>query len=414
MEEELVAGAVAGEVHDDVHPLRHRQVDALRLHRLGQEVAVAGDDGEQRVLGAAALLRVAEEELVEARRAAVQDADAVLPRLDLEIGGDRAVDGEDVADHPVGVPVVEDHLRHALLVDGEPQVLEHQRDVVVGEARQPPAGGLVAGVLVVEEEVEAEQAGVDVGGGEVQPVVVVPEGGQLLARVEAGGEVAVVVVPELAGVDPVLGVAVALRGGVAVVQVGGGRGEGEAHLGVPHRRQLVEAAHQHRLAVARRVAGPGRGRRGAVALEAPHRGPQRAPAAADRVGRVGVEVPAELALEDLVEPPRQELPVALVGARVGRRVERRHRLHQRRLEHRLREGPGRRARALVRQHPRAVVRRAQVLHPLPVLGQRPPGREEAGPSRRDPGPQQVPARRHRPPPVSGAAAMPTSMLVRPT
>ena len=255
-----------------------------------------------------------------------------------------------------------------------------------------PAGVLVAGVVLVEQKVEAREPGVDVGGGEVEPVVVIPERGELLERIVAGREVPVVMVPELAGVDPVHRVAVALRGRVGVVEMAGGRGEPEADLGVPHRRQVVVAPHEDRRAVVGRVGGPRRARRESPRLEAP--GP-----APSRVGRVRMVLPEEFPLVDLVEFLGQEFLVALMGARVRRRVEPGDRQHHRRHEQLAHPRPRRRARRLVVDLPRPVVRRAEEPHQLPVLRQRLPGAEEARASGQQTELQNVPSRRHRIPPA---------------
>ena len=60
----------------------------------------------------------------------------------------------------------------------EAAIGEHHRDVVVGERRQPEARALVAGVVVVEQQIVTEQSLVDVLRGEALAMVVVPERAQ--------------------------------------------------------------------------------------------------------------------------------------------------------------------------------------------------------------------------------------------
>jgi hypothetical protein len=173
----------------------------------------------------------------------------------------RAIYGEDVTDEAVVGEVTEIRLapplrvRLAVAVVGvlvrrdavvEPAVVERQRDVVVdvegavrvvlAHAREPVALGLVAVVLdrVVDRH-QADHALVDVGAGVAVHVVVEPEERLLLALVAAGriGEVELVdplarlpgrlVGEALEGAEPVIAVvrlAIGLRRGVAVVEVG--------------------------------------------------------------------------------------------------------------------------------------------------------------------------------------------------
>src|SRR5262249_47270807 len=116
-----------------------------------------------------------EEELVEARGAAVQDAEAVAPLAHLEEGLDLAVDQELVPDQPVELEEVEAYQPRRRV---DQLVREDEGDVEVREARQVEAGQLVAGVELVEDQVEAEQPLVDVRAGVVDAVVVVPERAQ--------------------------------------------------------------------------------------------------------------------------------------------------------------------------------------------------------------------------------------------
>ncbi|MCY1523810.1 hypothetical protein D9M68_587170 [compost metagenome] len=125
---------------------------------------------------------------------------------------------------------------------------------------------LIARVEVVEEQEEPGQAAIHIGCGEVEGVVVVEQRAQCLARVantileliEAGVDVAVVVILELArrrqrgaGFDGAVVVAresIALRPRMSVVQVGGNfrRTEADVILG-----QRIMDAQDHGLPIAR-------------------------------------------------------------------------------------------------------------------------------------------------------------------
>src|SRR4029077_8713452 len=129
-------------------------VDADRVR---QEVPVGGNLPE-RDLGTGALL--GEEHLVEPRWAAVEDAESIAPRLDLEERLDLAVDQELVTEDAVEVEQVEDQEAGAGIEHAGGQ---HQRDIVEQrrervarrlDSRQPEPGGLVAGVELVEQAVE--------------------------------------------------------------------------------------------------------------------------------------------------------------------------------------------------------------------------------------------------------------------
>src|SRR5205085_1511305 len=148
---------------------------------------------------------VGQVELVEAGRAAVEDSEAVAALLYLEEGLHLAVDQEGVAYQAVKAEGVEEQETRRGV---EELVAEHDGDVEVREARQPQPGVLVARVELVEVELEAGQALVDVLRGVVDPVVVVPARGQSLPDVAARGmgggepgvlhvvEVVVVLTPE--------------------------------------------------------------------------------------------------------------------------------------------------------------------------------------------------------------------------
>src|SRR5206468_2541271 len=108
-----------------------------------------------------------------------------------------------------------------------------ERDVELGKGREPEAGVLVAGIELVEQELEAEQPLVDVLRRVPDAMIVVPERAlgleDALARVGIGvvepgllhgAEVVVVLPPE----EEPAGTAVAVGPVVEVVEVGRGLG----------------------------------------------------------------------------------------------------------------------------------------------------------------------------------------------
>ena len=192
------------------------------------------------------VVEVRQVDLLEPRRSAVQPAEAVAPGVDVQHGLDHAVDQELVAQDAVQVEGVEDQLSARRI---ETFIREHHGDVVVREAGQAEAGGLVSRVILIEQQVEAGEPLVDVLGGEVDPVVVIPERAQRLVdvavgqvgRVEAREHVRDNLIVILAAREKVLGEAVALGGVVGVVQMGGDRGKTETRV-VPGQR--VDVADQ--------------------------------------------------------------------------------------------------------------------------------------------------------------------------
>ena len=265
-------------------------------------------------------------EVVDPRDRGVQEPEPVLAALDLQGRVRGAVDGEDVAHEALVRHVLVERLapplrvrarvargRELRVVDvvvlGDPvieaAVEEGQRDVVVdveaavgvvgAHPGQPQATALVAHVhpvLRVIDGVEADHALVDVGPGVVHPVVVEPEEALLLPVIATGRPVQVQVVHRhprpvalalRAVPHRVVRVAVALRGGVAVVQVGQERQVRRAEV-LPVQAQwvLVEVVlepDQGRLAV---LGVDHRAREGAV--EAVDRARRQRPLLAGRVG----------------------------------------------------------------------------------------------------------------------------------
>ena len=93
------------EVDDDVGPLRDSHTVARDLDRPRKQVAVVGDDEERDLL--AQVVGIGQKELVEPRRADVQDAEAVPPPLDLKERPDLAVHQKGIAESSIGVERVE-------------------------------------------------------------------------------------------------------------------------------------------------------------------------------------------------------------------------------------------------------------------------------------------------------------------
>ena len=265
---------------------------------------------------------------------------------------DHAVDEELVAQDPVEVEKVEGEQLAGRI---EALVGEHHRDVIGGEGGQAEARRLVAGVELVEEQVEAGEALVDVLGGEVHAVVVVPERAHGLVdvavrpmgRIESGVLVRIVLVVERdrTRLEEVTRKPVALRGRVTVVQMRAHRVLAEPAVvgGKP-----VEVPDQDRRVVVRDIR-----RAGADAVETP-----------DRLGwKLVRHDHTAVTLRHLIQLGRRKRQ-ADIGSLMGagpsfacssvwryRRCgsQRAHRLFDRRDWHRHREGRGGRARALARR-----------------------------------------------------------------
>jgi hypothetical protein len=169
---DLAADAPLGEVDDDVEALGHaHDVERTDGQSLRQQVAVVGDQVEG--------LAVAQRDLVHARDRTIEDAEAVLAALDLEVRLVGKVDGDEVAQGALGVEDVERQLAARI----ERLVREHQVDVVLevapilgGAARQPQVDavvdGLVAAVDGAVDVVQGAVALVDVLRRELEHVVV--------------------------------------------------------------------------------------------------------------------------------------------------------------------------------------------------------------------------------------------------
>ena len=254
------------EVDDHVGALGHAEADALDLDRLWQQIAAGRDLPEEVV--SAQVVQIGQEELVEPRRPGVQPAKAVAARADVQHRLDLAVHRELVPQDAVQVEEIEEEETGPPI---EALVGEHHGDVVRREGGQAEARRLGAGVELVEEQVEAGEALVDVLGGEVHAVVVVPERAHGLVdvavrpmgRIESGVLVRIVLVVERdrTRLEEVTRKPVALRGRVTVVQMRAHRVLAEpAVVG----GQVVEVPNQDRRVVVRDIR-----RAGADAVIAP-------------------------------------------------------------------------------------------------------------------------------------------------
>ncbi len=118
---------------------------------------------------------------------------------------------------------------------------EGQRDIKLRKARKMKAGAFIAGVELVEQAIETQQALVRVLRSEIHPVIVIPQGAQgfidvavgCVVRVESRQHIRIVLIAEVPNAVEVARVAVAFRRGMAIVKVGGNRGNSKAavHVG---------------------------------------------------------------------------------------------------------------------------------------------------------------------------------------
>src|SRR5437667_64392 len=144
--------------------------DPGQRDRTRHQVAVVGDEPEGNRL--AGIVGIGEEELVEAGRPTVQDPEAIAALLHLEERLEDAVHQQLVADQAVEPEEVEADLPRSRI---EQLVGESKRDVEVGKGGEVETGILIARVELIEEELEAEEALVDVLRRVLDTVVVVPE-----------------------------------------------------------------------------------------------------------------------------------------------------------------------------------------------------------------------------------------------
>src|SRR5262249_11000259 len=140
------------------------------LYRRRQQVAVIGDDPER--VARTEIVQVGQEELVEARRTGVEQAETVAARQHVEERLDLAIHQELVAEDAVQVEQVERQQAGGRIVD---LVGERQRNIELRETGETESGGFVAGIELVEQAIESEQALVGILRGEIHPVIVVPQ-----------------------------------------------------------------------------------------------------------------------------------------------------------------------------------------------------------------------------------------------
>jgi len=211
----------------------------LALDRLAHQPELRAHEQERRV-------GLVELEVVEARVRPVDEPEAVLARLDVQVGPGAPVDADEVA---------EERRRHAvdrvrrdrqvqLPVVGEEAVLDDQLDLVIVVRQHAVLHELA--LERIAQQVGAGQARVHVEARDPDRVVVVPERRGAL-RVLVLVEVLAPVVAALRGVlgEPRLGMAVALPLDVRAVQVRDGRdvARGQRLGRQGHDERRVDAQH---------------------------------------------------------------------------------------------------------------------------------------------------------------------------
>src|SRR5712691_6013975 len=219
------------EINDDVNALCHTNAGANDLHWVWQKIAVVCND-EVRVLRAQ-VIQVREEELVEARRPRIQQAEAVSAGLHLQERLNLAIHQELVAQDAVKAEQVEEQPAIGGIVN---LIGEGQRDIKLRKARKMKAGAFIAGVELVEQAIETQQALVRVLRGKVDAVIVIPQCAQsfvdvasrCVVRVESCQHIRIVLIAEVPNAVEVAGVAVAFRRGMPIVKMRGNRGNSKA------------------------------------------------------------------------------------------------------------------------------------------------------------------------------------------
>ena len=188
---------------------------------------------------------------------------------------DHAVHQELVAQDTVQVEQIEDQLAGSRVID---LIGEGQRNIKLRIAGQMEAGGLVARIKLIEQQMEPEQALVGVLRGKVHAVVVIPERAQrfvdvasgCVVRVEPGQDFRIVLIAEVSSRVEIAGVAVTFRRRVPVVQVGGhGRKSKAGIVYLVHRGQAVDVARHLGHAVVGLVGRAGAADRVNMVTEAP-------------------------------------------------------------------------------------------------------------------------------------------------
>src|SRR5580692_10374484 len=352
LQHDRLAGELA-EVDDDFGTLGDSDAHAFHLHRLGEQVAVVGDHKEW--IARTEIFRVSQEELIEARRPGVEQAEAITPRLDLEKRLNLAVDQELVAQNSVEAEQIESQQSRGTALRIEQLVGKHHGNVKLGEAGKAEAGGFVTGIEIVEQQISSDEPFVAVLGSMVEAMVVIEERTERLVDVAGAGmrgentseDIGIMLVVEMSALEKVAGKAVTFRRRVSVVQMGRDGVESKTAI---FRWKVVDVANQVRFAVARNVGRTRKCRAGTV-VESPH-GLQR---------KFRVQTDLRRTLCDLVELLGGKQLESLMRARAllsrggvginGRRGgETGHRRGHRHDRHRLDERGGRRAGRLERGH----------------------------------------------------------------
>src|SRR5262249_33627154 len=149
---------------------------AFRTNRPKHEVAVTRDHNERVKLVAQGA--GAQKQLIEARRPAVEDAEAILSPLHAKIGLDDTVERILIAQHSVSVQLVE----HRLPVMIEKHIMKDERNIVL-TARQPKGKWVwiifISRILFIKQQIKTGKTRVNVGCREIHHVIVIPKSGQL-------------------------------------------------------------------------------------------------------------------------------------------------------------------------------------------------------------------------------------------
>ena len=214
--------------------IRNPNTAAVDLHGVRQQVAVGGDLPERLEVGA-----VPQRPFPPTRRTRRIEPKAIAALLDLKNGWITPLARKRSPRIPSRLNRSKTDWQSLV----KQSVREEDRDVELTIRQAQP--GAVTGVFVVKQVVAAEHALVDVLGGEIEMVIVIPQRTQRLGRVagrpecrvgEAGEHVRIMLVLEAERVDRVRvidrvevvdRVAVAFRRRMAVVQMGGHLGDAE-------------------------------------------------------------------------------------------------------------------------------------------------------------------------------------------
>jgi hypothetical protein len=140
------------EIDDYVRTLSDSQRHRRNLDRLRQQVAVIGDLPER--LRRRRAGQVGQVELQEARWAGVDPTETIAPRAHVQHRLDHAIHQELVAQDAIGVEGIEYQVAGGGV---KATVGKHHRDVIGWERGQPEAGGFIAGIGVVEQNVVPHQ-----------------------------------------------------------------------------------------------------------------------------------------------------------------------------------------------------------------------------------------------------------------